>query len=123
MTWEQYWYGDVWMVEAARKANKLWMQRENSKAHLLGMYIYEALCDVSPVLQAFAKKGTKPVPYRTRPYDIGNESKPQAEKDQEAENERLKAQLFFRNWARATMKHFQASKSGNNKTAPETGTV
>lgn len=111
------------MVEAARRANKLWMQRENSKAHLLGMYIYEALCDVSPVLQAFAKKGTKPIPYRTRPYDIGNESKPQAEKDQEAENERLKAQLFFRNWARATKKHFQASKSGNNKTAPETGTV
>lgn len=47
------------MVEEARKANKLWMQRENSKAHLLGMYIYEALCDVSPVLQAFAKKGDK----------------------------------------------------------------
>lgn len=61
MTWEQYWYGDVWMVEGFREADKLNRRRTNAAAHMMGMYIYEAFCDVAPVLHAFAKKGTKPI--------------------------------------------------------------
>ena len=104
MTWEEYWYGDVWMVEAAREAEKLKQRRINAEAHLMGMYVYEAIYDVSPVLHAFAKKGVKPIPYRTNPYPLNEKkSKPGP---QEAENERLRAILFFKNWARATEKNF-----------------
>ena len=34
------------------------------------MYIYEAICDASPILHAFAKKGTKPHPYADKPYAL-----------------------------------------------------
>ena len=107
MTWEQYWSGNVWMVEAFREADKLKQRRINAEAHLMGMYVYEAVCDVSPVLHAFAKKGTKPIPYRTEPYSMRQEEKPKWEEEQIAENERLKAQLFFRNWARSAQKKFK----------------
>ena len=107
MTWEQYWYGDVWMVEAFRKADKLRQNRINAEAHLIGMYIYEAFCDVAPVLHAFAKKGTKPTPYRSEPYRLSGTEPEQTNKKQEEENERMRATLFFKNWARATQKHFQ----------------
>lgn len=94
------------MVEAFREADKLKQRRINAEAHLMGMYVYEAICDVTPVLHAFAKKGTKPIPYRTQPYPMGREEKSKLEAEQEAENERLKAQLFFRNWARSAQKKF-----------------
>lgn len=75
---------------------------------LQGMYIYEAICDASPILQAFAKKGTKPLPYSDKPYSVKKkeEEKKQITK-QEQENERLKAIVYFNNWARATSKHFE----------------
>lgn len=34
------------------------------------MYFYEALCDASPIFNPFAKKGTKPIPYRSLPYGV-----------------------------------------------------
>ena len=37
--------------------------RRNYAAWLQGAYIYDALCAVSPILHAFAKGGTKPIPY------------------------------------------------------------
>lgn len=58
------------MVEAYREADRLRMKRANAEAHLLGLYVYEAFCDASPILHAFAKKGTKPIPYRDRPYKL-----------------------------------------------------
>ena len=40
---------------------------------LQGLYIYEALCDVSPVLHAFAKRGTKPREYLHEPIALTDE--------------------------------------------------
>ena len=94
------------MVNIYREADRRRMERTNAEAHLMGMYIYEAFCDVAPVLHAFAKKGTKPIPYRTEPYPMRGEEKTKLESSQEIENERLKAQLFFRNWARSAQKKF-----------------
>ena len=47
---------------------------------LQGAYVYETLCRVSPVLHAFAKKGTKPVPYLAEPFAINEK---QAERKEE----------------------------------------
>lgn len=81
---------------------------------MAGMYIYEALIDASPLLHAFAKKGTKPHPYRDRPYRLdGKEDvKSEAEKQQEIKNEQLKSQWFFKSWAKATAKHFNKPEGG-----------
>lgn len=78
------------------------------------MYIYEAICDASPLFHAFAKKGTKAHPYRDRPYPLNGEKdiKSEAEKQQEIKNEQLKSQWFFKSWAKATAKHFNDPESG-----------
>ena len=62
MTPEQYWDGDPYLARAFRKADELRMERKNQELWLQGMYIYEAICDASPILHDFAKKGTKPYP-------------------------------------------------------------
>ena len=70
MTEEQYWDRDCLLVKAFRKAEELKTDRKNQEMWLQGAYIYEALCRVSPILHAFAKKGTKPVPYLAEPFAI-----------------------------------------------------
>ena len=56
MTPEQFWDGDCQLTESYRRADELKQRRRNQDLWLQGMYFYEALCDVSPILQAFAKK-------------------------------------------------------------------
>lgn len=70
MTPEQFWDGDVDLVKAYRKAYEYKKQEWNVQAYLNGMYVYDALLRVSPILHAFAKKGTKPIPYRDKPIEI-----------------------------------------------------
>lgn len=113
MTWEQYWYGDVWMIKSYREADKRRIERINAESHLLGMYIYEALCDVSPVNHAFAKKGTKPIPYRTEPYDLfGEKKKGNKKSDTQEETEKLKAKAYMMQMVRAGKNW--GKRGGNN---------
>lgn len=106
MTYEQYWHGDVWMVEAFREAERLRQERTNTEAWLQGMYVYDAIARISPILHAFAKKGTKPQPYVQKPYEFDKRKRTEAEQEQIRENERLKSILFFKNWARSAQKKF-----------------
>ena len=91
MSYDQYWKGDVWLAKHYYLAYKQKMEREqmfrNQNAWLQGLYFYEALLDVSPIMHAFAPKGTKPLPYRDKPIPITQE---EIENDeQEKRNERL----------------------------------
>lgn len=113
MTYEQYWYGDVWMVGAFREAEKLRLQRVNAEAHLQGAYFYEALLCVAPVLHAFAKKGTKPGKYSSKPYDLYGdksikEEESEKQKEEREEKERLIAKLYMNQM-------FSAGKNWGNK--------
>lgn len=83
MTYEQYWNGDCTLPIYYRKAEELRNEKRNQELWLQGMYIYEALCDVSPVLHAFAKKGTKPQPYTTNPYPITSKDLKRIEEEKE----------------------------------------
>ena len=47
------------------------------------MYIYEAICCASPILQAFAKKGTKPHPYPEEPHPVTKRSQKEAKQTKE----------------------------------------
>jgi hypothetical protein len=70
MTYDQFWNDDPTLVIHYRKAAEMQIERKNQELWLQGLYIYEALCDVAPILQAMAKKGTKARPYSEKPYAI-----------------------------------------------------
>ena len=94
MTPEQYWDGDPALAKYYRKAHELQRKRRNEDLWLQGMYIYEALCDVSPILQAFAKRGTKPRPYTDRPYSLTSDDRAEERKQQE-QRDREKAKQYM----------------------------
>lgn len=77
MTPEQFWDGDVTLVKAYRKAYEYKKQEWNVQAYLNGLYTYDALLRVAPIFHAFAKKGTKPLPYRDEPIEIYTSKKQQ----------------------------------------------
>lgn len=94
MSYDEFWYGDVERVIAYRKADEIRTRRQNQLAWIQGMYIYEALCDVAPVLHAFAKKGTKPSPYAKEPYAVTeSEVREREEREAREKEERLKAEF------------------------------
>ena len=81
------------MVNIYREADRRRMERTNAESHLMGMYIYEALCDVSPILHAFAKNGAKPIEYRTEPYPLFGKDKPKEKSEQQEEREALEQKI------------------------------
>lgn len=79
MTAEQYWDGDATLVIYFRKAEEIRKERKNEELWLQGMYIYDSISRLSPILHAFAKKGTKPHPYPDAPYPINKKTVEDAE--------------------------------------------
>ena len=111
MSYNDFWYGPAYMVQFYRDANKLRIRQQDENNWMIGMYVYEALIDCSPILHAFSKKGTKPLPYAEKPYLMDKlREKTEAEKQQEKENERLKAIVHFNNWFNATKNKFENKK-------------
>lgn len=88
MTYDQFWNDDPSLVMYYRKAQELVTERKNQELWLQGLYVYEALCDVSPILHAMAKKGTKARPYPEQPYSITAAQR----KREKEENERRVAE-------------------------------
>ena len=98
MTPEQYWDGDPMLTKYYRQAEEIRQMRKNQELWLQGMYIYEALCDVSPILHAFAEKGTKPSPYPDQPYslttkEIEEEKKLREKRDREKARRYMEAKM------------------------------
>ena len=114
MSYDEFWHGEPWRAKFYREANDIQLKRKDEEFWIQGMYIYDALCRVSPILHAFSKSGTKPLPYPEKPYmSTMDKYKTEEQKQQEVENERLKARLYFENWARETAKKF--NKENKNK--------
>lgn len=82
MTEEQYWDKDCTLVALYRKAEKLRRERLNQEYWLQGAYVYEALCRVSPIFHAFAKKGAKPKPYLPEPFALADGQPERRARDQ-----------------------------------------
>ena len=95
MSYEDFWDGDVDMVKTYRMAAELRDKRRNQELWLQGMYIYEALCDASPLFRFSMKKGTvRPEPYAKEPYPItAAEVKEREMRDARIKEERLKAEF------------------------------
>ncbi|MCH5203136.1 MAG: hypothetical protein J1F03_00225 [Oscillospiraceae bacterium] len=89
------------MVKYYRKAHELKRKERNQELWLQGLYFYEALCDVSPVLHAFAKKGTKPTSYPAEPYALTiKEVKDKKEREERLRVDKMKAKMAA--WAAKT---------------------
>ena len=86
-----------------READKLRRERVNQEMWLQGMYFYDALARIAPILHAFAKKGTKPKPYVEEPYPINK----QMMDDAQEKKEKAKSQKGLR--------YMQAYMTANNK--------
>jgi len=93
MTPYEYWEEDSDLAIYYRKAEEIRQEKLNWQLHLQGMYFYEAICCASPVFNPYAKKGTKPIPYRSVPYGV--EEKESANKDAQTR----KAMDIFSAWA------------------------
>ena len=94
MTYEQFWDDDCCLTKYYRQADEMRNDRKNQELWLQGMYIYEALCDVAPIMNAMAKKGTKPHQYAERPYAITEKQRKREAEEKERANA-LKAKRFM----------------------------
>ena len=112
MTYEQYWDGDCTLVKYYRKAEEMRNEKRNQELWLQGMYVYEAICDVAPILHAFAKKGTKPTPYSEKPYALNRK---QIERDEEEKQRKLteKGKRFMEAMAASINKKFEGKTQSN----------
>ena len=95
MSYEEFWHGDVGLVMYYRKAHELREKRRNQELWLQGMYVYEALCDASPLFRLSMKKGiVKPEPYAKEPYPItAAEARERKERERRIKEERMKAEF------------------------------
>ena len=108
MSYDEYWYGSPYRARFYLEAHKIKVKQKDEELWMQGMYIYEALCDVSPILHAFSKNGTKPLPYADGPYLHKNKKyQTKEEKEQIRKNEELIARIHFETWARETAKRFK----------------
>ena len=113
---DDYWNGEPRMCKFYKEAYDIRRKRDDEDAWWQGLYIYDAFCRVSPVLNAFAKNGTKPLPYVDKPYTQSDKYKQINEKlsDEEEqkliENERLKARVTFDAWARAVNRQMKTKE-------------
>lgn len=92
MTYEQYWYGDPYMVKAYREADKIRQERMNNEAWLRGMYIYDAIKRLPPIATIWVQKSIGEYSYVKEPYQIFGSSE---KTEQQEENELLQAELWM----------------------------
>lgn len=118
MTFDEFWYGNSSLCRVYMEAYKLRQKALDEQLWLQGFYVYNALNCVAPVLHAFAKQGTKPLPYLKSPITQTQEYKEQKdeiseeEKQKQIENERLIAQVHFNALARMMNKRFENKEKG-----------
>lgn len=95
MTYDEFWDGDVRLTEVYRKADELREKRRNRELWMQGLYIYEALCDASPLFRFTMKKGSiRPEPYVKEPYPLTQaEVREREEREAKLREERMKAEF------------------------------
>lgn len=97
MTPDEYWNGDCMLAKAYREADDIRQRRRNQELWLQGMYVYEAILDCAPLLNAFSKR-PKPQPYSSEPYPVTpQEVREKKERERKAQYERMKS--FVNGWA------------------------
>ena len=113
MSYDEFWYKSPYRSKFYLDSHKLKIKQQDEYMWIQGMYIYEALCKVSPILHAFSKKGTKPLPYSNKPYLADSlATKTEKDKEQEKKNAQLIAQLHFKQWVKQMKERFEKQNKG-----------
>ena len=84
MTYDEFWNKDPYLAKTYLKSHEIKQRMKNEELWLQGYYNYIAFAYVSPILNPFAKKGTKPISYPSQPIPLTREeveAKEQREKD------------------------------------------
>lgn len=114
MTYEQFWEQDVELVKYYREAWKLNRDVRNQEMWLQGAYIYEAILSAAPMLHAFAKKGTKPIPYRDQPYELYTKHDTKQEQETKEQKSDNKAKAVMEMWMVNINKKFEKKGGEGN---------
>ena len=109
MTEAQYWDGDSTLVKYYREAEEIRKERVNNEAWLQGMYIYDAIARLSPILRPFSKKGTKAEPYVEEAYPINRKTAQDAQVKKE-QKQMSKGQSYMQAMMVANNKRFEERK-------------
>lgn len=96
MTYEQYWYGDVWLVKAYREADVQRQKRQNNEAWLQGLYFWDA---VAKAVSNLGLKEGQQQEYVKEPFEIFGDEKNR--KEEAKEQEALQAKAYMRQMERA----------------------
>ena len=114
MSPEQYWEKDNTLVIDYRKADKLRFDRENQMAWLQGLYFYDALCKVSPILHAFAGSDSKPGPYPELPYQLNKAKREEEKQDVEEKHFAEGFGIFAKNYNKVKAKRGELNGDGGD---------
>lgn len=119
MSWDLYWRGDPDAVRIYRRAFEMTEKRENRKLWIQGLYVYEAIGDMVPVLRPFAKAGTRPGSYPTEPYPFtAAELREKREREEEQKAQEVKDRLMA--WMNGVNKRLskesEVGEDGGNRT-------
>lgn len=107
-----YWHGDYSILHYYVEADELKRERENESAWLQGLYVYDAVGCLAPILHAFAKRGTKPSKYPDKPYAITEKQRKMREEQKRAEDA-AKAQAQVMAWINQMRKKFGGKEESN----------
>lgn len=112
MTYDQYWDGDNLLPKYYYQAEELRKDRIDAEMWTQAMYIYEAICDATPLMRPFAKPGTKAVPFRSKPFreEMRERKKPENRAKQEMNKMLARMQV----WVANTRRTFKSAKKGGN---------
>nr|DAM08195.1 MAG TPA: hypothetical protein [Caudoviricetes sp.]DAM74959.1 MAG TPA: hypothetical protein [Caudoviricetes sp.] len=111
MTYEQFWEQDCTLVKYYRKAARIRQDLKNQDAWLQGMYVYEAIGDLAPILRPFAKRGTRPKPYPSQPFELNMRREKRVQKVKEQKQDE-KAKAYMEAFALSFNKKFQKKGGG-----------
>lgn len=109
MSAHEFWDEDCQLVKSYKEAHKIRQQIENQNMWLQGAYVYQAILNVTPVMHAFAKRGSKAIPYPEEPFPITKDDLARAE-EREREKKKAEIQARISAWA-ATVNQQMANKS------------
>ena len=98
MSYEQYWYGDVWVSKSFVEADKLRQERVDTEAWQFGVYVAKAI--ESTICNAFLDKGKEPMQYPQQPLFV----KPKEEKQIDEDLEIALAESYMSQMVRAGKK-------------------
>lgn len=101
-----YWHGDYSLLRFYVEADEIRQERENKNAWLQGMYVYDAVGSLAPILHAFSKRGTKPRKYPDEPYAI-TEKQIKARKKRDEEAQAAETQNHMMAWINSMRSRFR----------------